>query len=78
MANQEKDIVYFDEDPGYDIISSITGGYFTTLPLIDGGIMFLRENGQHTCSINDTATKMFKIKIYGRIVIVGSNLDDSR
>ena len=75
---QESEIVYFDEDPGYDAITKITGGYFTTLPLADGGIMFLRENGYYTCNINKKATQMFKIKIYGRIVIVGSSLHDSR
>ena len=40
--------------------------------------MFLREDGEYTCDINKTATEMFKIKIYGRIVIVGSSLHDSK
>ena len=73
-----KEIVYYKEDPGYDTIQGITGGFFTTLQLADGGIMFLRENGEYTCDINKTATEMFKIKIYGRIVIVGSSLHDSK
>lgn len=78
MENQENEIVYFKEDPGYDIIVRITGGFFTTLQLADGGIMFLRENGEYTCNLNKTATEMFKIKIYGKIVIVGSSLHDSK
>ena len=78
MENQENEIVYFKEDPGYDVIVRITGWAVTTLQLADGGIMFLRENGQSSCDLNETATEMFKIKIYGRIVIVGSTLHDSK
>lgn len=73
-----KEIIYYKEDPGYDTITRITGGFFTTLQLADGGIMFLRENGEYTCNLNKTATEMFGIKIYGRIVIVGSSLHDSK
>jgi hypothetical protein len=73
-----EDIIYYKEDPGYDTIVKIVGWKVKTLQLADGGVMFIRENGQNMCDINKTATDIFKIKIYGRIVIVGSNLHDSK
>uniref|UniRef100_A0A6C0LLL3 Uncharacterized protein n=1 Tax=viral metagenome TaxID=1070528 RepID=A0A6C0LLL3_9ZZZZ len=74
---EQKEIVYLNEDPGFDKIMEITGGYFTTLHLQDGGTIFLREDGEYTCKINKTATELFKINIYGRIVIINSSLHDS-
>jgi|TARA_R110001592_G_scaffold49078_1_gene153492 hypothetical protein len=70
-TNQEKTIYYFDEDPGYETIQKITNGYFTTLSLTDGRIMFLNEAGEYTCEINNEASKIYNIKIYGKIVIIG-------
>ncbi len=69
--NKEKTIHYFDEDPGYDTIKNITNGFFTTLSLADGRIMFLNETGEYHCELNKEATTMFGIIIYGPIAIVG-------
>ncbi len=70
-SNKEKTIFYFQEDPGYDTLKEITKGYFTTLKTVDNKIIFMNENGEHSCSINKEATVMFGIVIYGNIAIVG-------
>ena len=70
-TNNEKTIYYFDEDPGYDIIKRITNGLFSVLHLVDGRTMFVNEKGYLVSSINNEASNMFGIKIYGNIVIVG-------
>ena len=46
-------------------------GFFTTLSLADGRIMFLNETGEYHCKLNKEATKIYGIKIYGKIVIIG-------
>ena len=68
---ESKTIYYFDDDPGYEKLQEITGGYLTTLPLTDGRTMFLNESGEHTCKINNEASNMFGIVIFGNIAIVG-------
>ena len=73
QTNKEKTIYYFDEDPGYDILKTITKGYFTTLKLVDGRIIFMNESGEHRLEINKEATVMFGIVIYGNIAIVGKS-----
>lgn len=70
-SNKEKTIYYYDKDPGYDVIKNITNGFFTTLSLADGRIMFLNEMGEYHCKLNKEATKIYGIKIYGKIVIIG-------
>jgi|TARA_R110002074_G_C12047848_1_gene619429 hypothetical protein len=70
-TNKEKTIYYYDEDPGYETIKNITNGYFTTLPLDGGKIMFLNEMGEYTCEINKEASQIYGVKIYGKIVIIG-------
>tara|TARA_B100000161_G_C33488221_1_gene385769 strand:- start:278 stop:496 length:219 start_codon:yes stop_codon:yes gene_type:complete len=70
-SNKEKTIFYFKKDPGYETLQNITGGYFTTLKLIDGKTLFLRENGEYSCKLNQEASNMFGIKMYGNIAIVG-------
>ena len=71
QTNDEKTIYYFNEDPGYEKIQDITGGYFTTMKLADERIMFLNEAGEHHLPINKEATVMFGIVIYGNVVIIG-------
>ena len=71
QSNPEKTIYYYDEDPGYEKLQEITQGYFTTLQLADGRIIFLNETGEHHLPINKEATVMFGIVIYGTIAIVG-------
>ena len=74
--NKTKSIYYFDEDPGYEKLQEITGGYFTTLSLADGRTIFLNEEGEITCKINTEATDMFNgVLIYGNIAIVGKKLE---
>ena len=70
-SNNEKTIFYFKKDPGYDTLQNIIGGYFTTLKLIDDKTMFLREDGEYTCKLNQEASQMFRIKLYGNIAIIG-------
>ena len=70
-TNKEKTIYYFPNDPGYDIIKRITNGDFTVLHLVDGRTMFVNERGNLVSPINNEASKMYGIKIYGTIVIVG-------
>lgn len=69
--NKEKTIYYFDEDPGYEILQTITRGYFTTLKTSDGRIIFMNENGENNQNINKEATTMFGIVMYGPIAIIG-------
>ena len=69
--SDEKTIYYFDEDPGYETLQKITKGYFTVLDTTDGRTMFLNESGQYHLPVNDQASEIFGIKIYGPIAIVG-------
>lgn len=70
-TNKEKTIYYFQHDPGYDTIKRITNGEFTVLHLVDGRTMFVNERGNLVSPINNEASNMYGIKIYGNIVIVG-------
>ena len=71
QTNKEKTIYYFEEDPGYDTIKSITKGFLTTLKMADGRTIFMNETGHHNDVINKEATVKFGIIMYGNIVIVG-------
>ena len=68
---KESTISYFHYDPGYDIIKTITNGQCTVLHLIDGRTMFVNERGSLVSPLNNEASNMYGIKIYGNIVIVG-------
>lgn len=70
-TNPEKTIYYFDVDPGYDTIKRITNGLFSVLHLVDGRTMFINETGYLVSPLNKEAGKIYGIKIYGNIVIVG-------
>ena len=70
-TNNEKTIYYYDSDPGYDTIKRITNGLFSVLHLVDGRTMFVNESGYLVSPLNNEATNMFGIKIYGNIVITG-------
>jgi len=70
-TNNEKTIYYFDKDPGFDKLKSITQGWFTILKTIDGLSIYLNENGEYKLPINKEATDMFGIIMYGNIAIVG-------
>ncbi len=70
-TNKERTIYYFENDPGYDIIKRITNGQCTVLHLVDGRTMFVNERGNLVSPLNNEASNMYGIKIYGNIVIVG-------
>lgn len=70
-TNKQGTIYYFDVDPGYDTIKRITNGLFSVLHLVDGRTMFINETGSLVSPINKEAGKIYGIKIYGNIVIVG-------
>ena len=70
-TNKENTIYYYDLDPGYDTIKRITNGLFSVLHLVDGRTMFINERGYLVSPINKEAGKIYGIKIYGNIVIVG-------
>ena len=70
-TNEERTIYYFDEDPGYEKLQTITKGTFTTMKLADNRILFFNETGEYHLPINKEATVMFGIIMYGNIAIVG-------
>ena len=70
-TNKEKTIYYFDKDPGYETLKTITKGYFTILNTYDGRTIYLNETGKYHLPINDQASMKYGIKIYGPIAIVG-------
>ena len=70
-TNKEGTIYYYDLDPGYDTIKRITNGLFSVLHLVDRRTMFINERGYLVSPINKEAGKIYGIKIYGNIVIVG-------
>jgi|TARA_B110000971_G_C19959286_1_gene477157 hypothetical protein len=70
-VNQEKTIYYFDEDPGYENIQKITDGYFRVMNTIDDRSVFMNESGKYTHNLNEQASNMFGLKIYGNIAIIG-------
>ena len=70
-VNKEKTIYYFDEDPGYEVLQKITKGYFTVMSTIDGRSVFMNEAGEYTLPLNNQASNMFGLKIYGNIAIIG-------
>lgn len=65
-----KSIEYFNEEPSCEVLKKIVGGYFTVLPLQDGRLMYMNEEGYYQCKINEEASKLFNFKIYGNIAIV--------
>jgi hypothetical protein len=70
-ANKEKTIFYFEKDPGYDILKKITQGWFTMLNTTDNLTIVINEQGEYKLPINNQATKMFGIKLYGNVAIIG-------
>jgi len=70
-VNKEKTIYYFEEDPGYEDLQKITKGYFTVMSTIDDRRVFMHESGEYTLPLNNQASNMFGLKIYGNIAIIG-------
>tara|TARA_B110000977_G_scaffold20330_1_gene24392 strand:- start:444 stop:677 length:234 start_codon:yes stop_codon:yes gene_type:complete len=73
--NKEKTVYYFDADPGYEKLKTITKGYFTVMNTTDGRKMFMNEVGEYTLPLNVQASNMFRIKIYGNIAIIGKKVE---
>ena len=70
-TNKEKTIFYFEKDPGYETLKKITQGWFTMLNTTDNRTVVMNEEGEYGLPINQEATNMFGIKIYGNIAIIG-------
>jgi hypothetical protein len=70
-VNKEKTIYYFDDDPGYEKLQKITKGYFTVMNTTDDRSVFMNEAGEYTLPLNNQASNMFGLKIYGNIAIIG-------
>ena len=66
-------IHYFKKEPEYKTLNELVEGYFTILPLDDGRLMYMNEEGYYKCKINEEATKLFNFNIYGNVVIVGDS-----
>jgi uncharacterized GH25 family protein len=70
---KNKEIVYYDIEPNITIIQKIVGGYFTIIPLTNNKLMYVNEEGKlRQLQVNENATKMIGYKIYGNVLIVGS------
>ena len=65
-----KSIEYFKEEPSCEVLNKIVGGYFTIMPLKDGRLMYMNEEGYYKCKKNEEASKLFNFNIYGNIAIV--------
>ena len=69
---KDKEIIYLKEEPDFKTIQKIVEGYFALIPLKDGKMMFVNEEGElKNLKINKEASKIMKFTIYGRVLIVG-------
>tara|TARA_A100001015_G_C14851324_1_gene656591 strand:- start:382 stop:612 length:231 start_codon:yes stop_codon:yes gene_type:complete len=64
---------YFKKEPEYKTLNELVEGYFTILPLNDGRLMYINEDGFFKCNINEEASKLLNFKIYGNVVIIGDS-----
>ena len=46
MNNKEKEIVYFTNEPDFEIIQKIVDGYFTIISLPNNKLMYVNEEGE--------------------------------
>ena len=69
---KDKEIVYLKEEPDFKTIQKIVEGYFALIPLQNGKMMFVNEEGElKNLKINKEASKIMKCTIYGRVLIIG-------
>ena len=70
---KNKEIIYYDIEPDMTIIQKIVGGYFTIIPLTNNKLMYVNEEGElRQLQVNKKATEIVGYKIYGNVLIVGS------
>ena len=70
---ENKEIIYYDIEPDITIIQKIVGGYFTIIPLTNNKLMYVNEEGELIqLQVNKKATEIVGYKIYGNVLIVGS------
>ena len=71
--NKNKEIIYYDIEPDIEIIQKIVGGYFTIIPLTNKKLMYVNEEGElRNLQVNKDATKIVGYKVYGNVLITGS------
>ena len=69
---KDKEIIYLKEEPDFKTIQKIVEGYFALIPLQNGKMMFVNEEGElKNLKINKEASKIMKCTIYGRVLIIG-------
>ena len=67
-----EEINYYKDEPEFDIIQNIVGGYFTIIQLNDNKIMYVNEEGElRKLKINKKASEIVGFNIYGNVLIVG-------
>lgn len=67
-----EEINYYKDEPEFDIIQNIVGGYFTIIQLNDNKIMYVNEEGElRKLKINTKASEIVGFNIYGNVLIVG-------
>ena len=67
-----EEINYYKNEPEFDIIQNIVGGYFTIIQLNDNKIMYVNEEGElRKLKINTKASEIVGFNIYGNVLIVG-------
>jgi hypothetical protein len=72
MNNKEKEIVYFTNEPDFEIIQKIVNGYFTIISLPNNKLMYVNEEGElKKLKKNEKASEIINYPIYGNVLIVG-------
>lgn len=72
MKNKEKEIVYFTNEPDFEIIQKIVNGYFTIISLPNNKLMYVNEEGElKKLKKNEKASEIINYPIYGNVLIVG-------
>ena len=72
MDNKEKEIVYFTNEPDFEIIQKIVNGYFTIISLPNNKLMYVNEEGElKKLKKNEKASEIINYPIYGNVLIVG-------
>tara|TARA_B110000908_G_C10247125_1_gene449512 strand:+ start:2360 stop:2581 length:222 start_codon:yes stop_codon:yes gene_type:complete len=73
MESTEIKIVnYSIEEPKLETIQKIVGGYFTIIPLPDGKMMYVNEEGALIhLNINKEASIITGFPVFGNVIIVG-------
>ena len=73
MNNKKiEEINYYKNEPEFDIIQNIVGGYFTIIQLNDNKIMYVNEEGElRKLKMNTKASEIVGFNIYGNVLIVG-------